>query len=442
MATILRGGYLIDGTGAEPIKDVSVVMDGRIIRDVGPVDSIRPSESDAVINVDGRTLMPGLIDAHTHIGYHIHQPDVWTQELKESIELNTLYAARNATAILHCGFTAIGDGGCRGFISSAVRDAIDSGLAAGPRIRAAGAIICGEAGLLDNTPPWSEVRTHASLGMMVSGADEVRRAVRRQVKGGVDWIKVAASGVAGSRWSSADTDDLNYDELRSAVVEAGHFGLPVHAHAHSVGGIKSAVKAGVISLHCGEYADHAAIEAMREAGVYFSPTVAWLHVRCMPRFGAPTDPEFRAEAWSAYQAAKSMIPQARALGATIAVGTDAAHRFPHVPDGCIEMEYFVALGYTPMQAIVAGTSSAAKAIGCGDKLGQIKPGHAADILMLDGDPSRDISLLRNKRNIVQMWKGGEAVQLPPDRGRVGVEFRPADWLECDLDMLAAGSGQP
>jgi imidazolonepropionase-like amidohydrolase len=437
MATILRGGYLIDGTGTDPAADVSVVMDKGTITEVGGVDAIKPGVDDTVVDVEGRTLMPGLIDAHTHLGYHVRQPDVWTQELKESIELNTLYAAANATAILHCGFTAIGDGGCRGFISSAVRDAIATGVIEGPRIRAAGAIICGEAGLLDNTPPWSETRTHASLGMTVMGADEVRRAVRRQVKGGVDWIKVAASGVAGSRWSSADTDDLGYEELRAAVVEAAKFGLPVHAHAHSIGGIRAAVKAGVISLHCGEYADRAAIEEMRGAGIYFSPTIAWLHVRCMPRFGAPTDPEFRAEAWAAFEAARRMVPEAQRLGATIAVGTDAAHRFPHVPDGVLEMEYFVALGYTPMQAIVAGTSSAAKAIGCGDQLGQLKAGYAADILMVDGNPARDISLLRNKRNIVRMWKGGVEVGLAPDRGPVGVQFIPSDWIGHNLELLSA-----
>jgi imidazolonepropionase-like amidohydrolase len=265
----LARGYLIDGTGSEPRSEVSVAMDNAVITRIGAVDTIKPGIEDTVVDIEGRTLMPGLIDAHTHLGYHVHQPDVWTQELKESVELNTLYAAANAKSILHCGFTAIGDGGCRGFISSAVRDAIASGVIEGPRIRAAGAIICGEAGLLDNTPPWSEVRTHASLGVMVMGADEVRRAVRRQVKGGVDWIKVAASGVAGSRWSSADTDDLSYDELRAAVVEAAKFGLPVHADAHSIDGIKAAIKAGVISLHCGEYADRATIEDMRDAGIYF-----------------------------------------------------------------------------------------------------------------------------------------------------------------------------
>jgi imidazolonepropionase-like amidohydrolase len=159
----------------------------------------------------------------------------------------------------------------------------------------------------------------------------------------------------------------------------------------------------------------------------------------MPHFGAPTDPKFRAQAWSAFEAARRMIPEAHELGAPIAVGTDAAHRFPHVADGVLEMEYFVALGYTPMEAIVAGTSSAANAIGCGDRLGQLKPGYAADILMVDGNPANDVSLLRDKRNISRMWKGGVEVALPADRGPVGVPFDPRDWLAHDLDMLAAVS---
>jgi imidazolonepropionase-like amidohydrolase len=437
MATIVKGGLLIDGSGRAPVPDATIVMDGGVITRVETARRIVPQSDDIIIDAEGRALMPGLIDAHTHLGYHSRQPNVWTQELKESVELNTLYAAANARAVLHCGFTAVGDGGCRGFLSSAVRDAIDNGTIEGPRIRAAGAIICGEAGLLDSTPPWSEARTHASLGMMVTGTDEVRRAVRRQVKGGVDWIKVAASGVAGSSWSSAETDDLSFEELHAAVVEAKKFGLRVHAHAHSVGGIKSAIRAGAISIHSAEYSDDEAIEEMRKAGVYFSPTIAWLHARCMPQFGAPTDPEFRAEAWSAFEASRRMLTQGRSLADILALGTDAAHRFPHVPDGVLEMEYFVALGLTPMQAIVAATRNAAAAIGCGDTLGQLQVGQKADVLMVEGNPAEDVSILRNKRNIVRMWKDGAQVALPEDRGRIGVEFDPSRWLWRDLGQLSA-----
>jgi imidazolonepropionase-like amidohydrolase len=437
MSILLKGGLLIDGTGCEPVKDATVVLDQGIITRIEAKAAVTPGSDDVVIDVGGRTLMPGLIDAHTHLGYHTRQPDVWTQELKESIELNTLYAAANARAILHCGFTTIGDGGCRGFISAAVRDAVNGGTIEGPRIRAAGAIICGEAGLLDTTPPWSEARTHASLGMTVTGADEVRRAVRRQVKGGVDWIKVAASGVAGSAWCGPETDDLSYDELRAAVVEAKKFGRAVHAHAHSVGGVKAAVRAGAISIHSAEFADAEAIAEMREAQVFFSPTIAWLHARCMPHLGAPTDPRFRAEAWSSFEAARRMLSGASALGPTLALGTDAAHRFPHVPDGVIELEYFVALGFTPMQALVAATKNAAEAIGCGDTLGQLQVGRAADVLVVEGNPAEDISILRNKRNIARMWKGGVEVKLADDRGRIGIDFDPAKWLWRDLDQLSA-----
>ena len=437
MATVIKGGLLIDGAGGAPQRDTTVVFDNGVITKAGPMGSITPAAGDTIIEAQGRTIMPGLIDCHTHLAYHTRQPNVWVQELKESIELNTLHASVNCRSVLHAGFTAIGDGGCRGFISSALRDAIANGTIIGPRIRAAGAIICGEAGLLDTAPPWSEVRTHASLGMMVTGTDEIRKAVRRQVKGGVDWIKVAASGVAGSQWSSAETDDLTFEELRAAVQEAGKFGLPVHAHAHSVGGIKAAIRAGVISIHSAEFADDEAVAMMREAKVYFSPTIAWLHARCMPQYGAPTDPEFRKEAWEAYAAARHMMSSRKDIADSLALGSDAAHRFPHVPDGVIELEYFVALGLTPMQAIVAATRNAAAAIGMGDTIGQIKSGLAADILLVDGNPAENISILRDKRNIARMWKGGVEVALPPERGRIGVAFEPAKWLWHDLEQLSA-----
>ncbi|MGG5807836.1 amidohydrolase family protein [Falsiroseomonas sp. CW058] len=437
MATILRDALLIDGLGGPPQPHAALAFEGGRITAVGPVDAVRPAPGDRVVDLDGRTVMPGLIDAHTHLTYHSAQPNVWTQELAESLELNTLRAAANARAILHCGFTTIGDGGCRGFIGPAIRDAVEAGLIEGPRIVSAGAIICGEAGLLDNVPPWAETRNPTSLGMQVAGVEQVRSAVRRQVKGGVDWIKVAASGVAGSRWSSAEHDDLGYEEIRAAVEEAAKYRRPVHAHAHSTGGIRAALEAGAISLHSGEFADQASMEAMRDRGVRFSPTIAWLHVRCIPAFGAPRDPEFRDQAWRAFDAARRMIPEARAIGARLALGTDAAHRFPHVPDGVIEMEYLVALGFTPLEAIGAATAEAAAAIGRAESLGTLRPGLAADLLVVDGNPAEDIGILRDKARIAMMFKGGTEVALPAGRGRIGVPFDIAAWMAMDFGALGA-----
>ena len=132
-----------------------------------------------------------------------------------------------------------------------------------------------------------------ALGMTVNGVDEVRRAVRAQVKGGVDWIKVSASGVAGSRFATAETEDLSADEIVAAVSEARKYGKPVHAHAHSREGVRACVEAGVLSLHSGEFVDEEILLMMREKGIIFSPTVAWLHARCLPGYVLAAESRFR-----------------------------------------------------------------------------------------------------------------------------------------------------
>ena len=208
-----------------------------------------------------------------------------------------------------------------------------------------------------------------ALGMTVNGVDEVRRAVRTQVKGGVDWIKVSASGVAGSRFATAETEDLSADEIVAAVSEARKYGKPVHAHAHSREGVRACVEAGVLSLHSGEFVDEEILLLMREKGIIFSPTVAWLHARCLPGYVLAKDPAFVEEAWRAYAAAKISIVKARELGVKMAMGSDASHRFHHVPDGALELEYYQELGWPALEVIKAATKTAAEAINRGDSRG-------------------------------------------------------------------------
>src|SRR5690606_23667218 len=155
---------------------------------------------------------------------------------------------------------------------------------------------------------------------------------------------------------------LSYDEIRAAVEEAARYGKPVHAHAHSREGVRAAIEAGVISLHSGEFADEESLALMRERNIVFSPTIAWLQARYLPIAKAPEDPEFRNQAWQAYAAAKSALVTARKMGVEVAIGTDASHRFQHAPDGVLEMEYFVALGYSALEVITAATRISAKAI--------------------------------------------------------------------------------
>jgi imidazolonepropionase-like amidohydrolase len=429
---LLRGGLLIDGSGAEPRRDVEVAITGGRIRSVGPARGGKRPAGAEVVDLEGRAILPGLIDSHTHLTYHHERPDVWQLEHKESVELNTFYAGRNAAWVLASGVTAIGDGGCRGFIGPAVRDAVRAGLIPGPEVVAAGPIICGAAGLLDGTPAWMEQRNATSLGMTANGAEGVRAAVREQVKGRVDWIKVAASGVAGSPFSSAQTDDLGFEEIQAAVQEAAKYGKPVHAHAHSAGGILAAVRAGVLSIHAAEYADEACLDAMQEEGTIYSPTIAWLHVRAMEKFGAPPDPGFRREAWDAFDKSRAMVAEARRRGIPIALGSDAAHRFPHVPSAVIEMEYFEALGYTPLEVIRAATKTAAAAICRGQDRGTLEPGKLADVLIVEGNPAEGVRALRDPRKIWRTYCAGRLVEVPTKaelaRRIVAVDFEPRDWL--------------
>lgn len=430
---LLRGGLLIDGTGAEPVRDqVISIADGRI-RSVGPIGRVRSADNVDVVDLEGRAVLPGLVDAHTHLTYHVERPDVWALEQKESVELNTFYAGRNAGWILASGVTSIGDGGCRGFIGPAVRDAVRLGLIAGPEVVAAGPIICGAAGLLDGAPAWMDQSNASSLGDIANGPEQVRAAVRRQVKGGVDWIKVAASGVAGSPFSSAETDDLCFEDIQAAVGEAAKYGKLVHAHAHSRNGILAAVRAGAVSIHAAEYADEACLDAMVEKGTIFSPTIAWLHVRCMERFGAPPDPAFRREAWDAFDRSRAMIAEARRKGVRIALGSDAAHRFPHIPSAVLEMEYFEALGHSPLETISASTATAAAAIGRAKDKGRIAPGHIADLLVVDGNPADGVRVLRDPGRIWRIYRAGtriESAEAGAELARriAAVDFEPRDWL--------------
>ena len=432
MRTILQGGRLIDGTGAEPVDAAVVVIEGDRITAVDSGAHYAPRTDDRLIDVDGRTIMPGLIDCHTHLTYHTVQPNVWVLEQVESVELNTLRAADNAAHVLESGFTTIGDGGCRGFIAPAIRDAINEGIIRGPHVTAAGPILCGLGGLLDNDPAWVRRDSTGSLAMIVTGAEEVRRAVRMQIKGGVDWIKVAASGVAGSRFNSSEHEDLNDEEIATAVAEAAKFGKRVHAHAHSTNGVRACIDAGVVSMHCAEFANEEQLMAMRDKAIPFSPTLAWLQARCMDTGNGPGDDNFVQEAWKAYAAAREVVRAAHSIGTPLAIGSDAFHRFPHVRDGVVEMQYLVALGYTPLEAIRSATQIAAQAIDPATDRGVVKVGGRADLLVVDGDPASDLGVLRDKSRIHHLFKAGIEQMLPAGRGRTGAGFEVAQWAHRDL----------
>jgi imidazolonepropionase-like amidohydrolase len=265
-----------------------------------------------------------------------------------------------------------------------------------------------------------------------------------QIKGGVNWIKVAASGVAGSRFNSSEHEDLNDEEIATAVAEAAKFGKRVHAHAHSTNGVRACINAGVVSMHCAEFATEEQLIAMRDKAIPFSPTLAWLQARCIDTGNGTggghgdgnsgSNSEFLNEAWKAYAAAREVVRAAHRLGTPLAIGTDAFHRFPHVRDGVIEMQYLVALGFTPLEAIRSATQIAARAIDPATDRGVVKVGWRADLLVVDGDPASDLDVLRDKSRIHHLFKAGIEQTLPAGRGRTGVDFDVAQWAHRDFSQ--------
>lgn len=414
-ATAIVNARLVDGTDIDVRHGWSLVVEqGRISRS-GEGASLETTPDMEVIDAEGRTVMPGLIDAHTHLTYHAKEYALILQQMNESLEFNVLKAAENAALVLETGCTAVGDGACRGRIGTAIRDAVAKGVIRGPKVVAAGQMLSGSGGIGDHTGAWGYHENETYLGVTVNGTEEVQTAVRKQIRSGVDWVKVTASGTPGNPWIDGDTQDLSFEEIDAAVKEAAKFGKSVHAHAHDADGIKDAVRAGVISLHSGEFADDEGLDLMAEAGCVFVPTISWLHfrvnedyARAFLRSGGtePSDVQtFIDRCRVAYEACADTVQRARRAGTSIGVGSDAAHVFPPY-DIVSEMEYLQDLGLSAMEVIQAATRTSARAIGRSGSWGTLEVGKAADLLIVDGDPSRDVRVLRDKDRIVLIMQDG------------------------------------
>ena len=413
---VLTNALLIDGTGAEPKQNHGLVIDGEKIHSVDASGSLAALADAEVIDLEGKTLMPGIIDAHTHLTYHRSEYGLILQQMNESLELNTIKAVENAGMILDTGCTAIGDGACRGGIALAVRDGVRQGLIRGPKVVAAGPMISGSSGIADHTAAWGYADHDAYLGMCVNGREEVIAAVRKQMRTGVDWVKLTGSGTPGNPWIGGRIQDLVYDELEAAVQEAAKFNKRVHVHAHDPIGPQAAAKAGAVSVHSGEFLDEDGLLVLKEYNCVFVPTIAWLEFRTNESYAReylrsfkPTDEQvqtFIDECRDAYEACREAIPMAYRLGTPMGLGSDAAHVFPPF-DIAFEMEYYQDLGIPPLEIITCATKMSAIAVARGEDWGTLEQGKAADLLVVNGDPSQDIKILSDKDRIEAIVVDGQ-----------------------------------
>lgn len=405
----IRGGTIIDGTGRDPAPSGSILIEEDRIKAVAHHGDLQIPRGCQIIEAEGKTVLPGLIDCHVHIiysGYHS------LQEIdQEPLEMATIKAIHNAEAILRAGFTTVRDVGTRGAISTAVRDAINNRLIRGPRIVASGQIICTTGGLVDSHPAW--VPCHLGLGLVVDGPWEIAKAVRQQVKGGVDLIKLAGGACEASPYTDTWMSGITNEEIRIAVSIAHDYGRRVAFHGQALESTKAALREGVDTIEHGTRLDEEAVTLFRQKNITLVPTLTTLY--SVLEF--PEQQKLLAKQVREMRVNKdlwlSSLRLAYEAGVRIAVGTDIGNRMPHGANA-IELQYLVQNGMSPMEAIVAATQYGAQAIGLGEYVGTLEPGKIADILIVEGNPLSDITILQDQSNLFMIIQGGKPV------GPVGV----------------------
>jgi imidazolonepropionase-like amidohydrolase len=404
--TVIKAGKLVDTErGVVATNQIIIVRDGKIDA-VGP--SLAIPAGAKVIDLSNMTVLPGLIDSHTHEADGVLPEDNGDPRavlFHTSSEI-VLAAIPSVKATLMAGFTSVRDlGTYRALNDVALRNAIARGDIPGPRMYVAGAYITitGGAGAMTGVSPDVQLPWDMRFGE-ANSPDEVRQKVRLLVAQGVNVIKVLSSGAVLTHGSSTKSQEFTPAELAAAVDEAQHFGLKVAAHAHSTEGIKNAVRAGVASIEHGTYMDEEGIRLMKEHGTFYSATLD-VHDCIIAKPDQPTDfLEHNKGIADIHYAAFKRAVQA---GVKIAFSTDV----PVCPykDAGKEFAYMVKYGMTPMQAIQAATTGGAELIGVLDKVGSIRKGKFADIIATAGDPTQDV---RQLEHVLFVMKDGKVFKSP------------------------------
>jgi imidazolonepropionase-like amidohydrolase len=373
-----------------------------------------------VIDAEGKTVMPGLIDSHCHINYG----EVETEEeldLYTPLEYRALRAAWNAEKVLRAGVTSICDPGSTGVVSVAVRDAIEAGMFPGPRMTAGGRYLSTHQSITDFYPSWIGVPPTSS-GVLTRTRDEMVLEVRRQAKDGFDVIKIGGSGQSlFNVYSDSEVDAFTLDELKVIVDEAHRLGRLVTSHARPGTAAANAARAGVDWIQHASYMSDADLEIVARSGRAICPT--WtLYANLIDwgkDFGVPPAvvDQFKRE----LDVAVKVLRRAHEAGVPLMAGTDSG--FALTPYGhwhARELELFVEyLGLSPMEAIVTATRNNARALRNASEVGTLEPGKLADILIVDGDPLTQIGILQDRSRLVCILKGG----VPVDTTRPWPERR-------------------
>jgi len=414
MANVLFTNVRVfDGTGEYPFTG-EVLIQGNRVRRVARGSRSLPSAGVTVIDGAGATLMPGLIEAHTHFSWN-NQPDL------ESIfrmppEEHTLFAAGVAKVYLDAGFTScVGAAAAKPRLDVVIRNAINSGQIPGPRYLANSQEIGTVGGLGDTSLPHVD-HPGLSFGWIVSGPEEMRRAVRMFVKYGVDLIKLNLSGeeIAGV---GAEETPMDEDEIVAAVTEAKRRRKRVCAHARSAESVKLCVKHGIEIIYHASFADEQALDLLEQHKDkhFVAPGLAWLiHTsRDAAAWGIKPDSPLAIQYARELEVACEGLRKMHKRGIRVLPGGD--YGFAWIPHGtnAKDLEYFVTLlGFTPMEALLAATKLGGEIMGRPGELGQVKEGYLADLILVDGDPLANINILQERARLLAIMKDGEFHKWP------------------------------
>lgn len=395
MTIAIRRLRILDGLGHR-LERGTLVIEGSHLVAVGPDREVRLPRGTTRIDGGGLTVLPGLIDCHVHFCLGA-EADVVAAVERESSALTLLKAADLARRTLQAGFTTVRDVGFRDHAVFALKQAISSGMTPGPRILAAGLAICMPGG-------------HARfIGREAAGIEAVRAAVQDQLAAGAEVIKLIASGGVLTPGTSPDEAQMTVEELTAAVEIAVAHGRHVAAHAHGASGMKNALRAGVHSIEHATLMDDEAAALMMQRGVFMVPTLSALATTAACPAGCGIPDSARAKAKNMVRRHEKSFRAAASRGVPIALGTDAGTPFNYHGDNAQELERMVALSMTPMEAITAATSAAARLLRLDREIGTIAAGMQADLLFVEGNPLRQIGLLRRKDRIAGVMQQGTFV---------------------------------
>lgn len=399
MEYVLAGATLIDGLGGAAAANAAVHVKGRRIVWVGQADDLPAAAQNAdLVDLSGKWLLPGLIDAHIHVCYNgAESVFALLERHRDALVLEAVDIVRR---ILSHGTTTVRDIGGEKYIEMSLRNAIEAGFIQGPRMKTSGRVISMTGG-------------HAHfIAREADGPDEVRKAAREQIKAGADTVKLMATGGSATPGQDIMASQFTVDEIKAAVETAHMMGRTVAAHCHGTGGIKNCLLAGVDSIEHGTYLDEETADIMIENG---SSLVLTLGVGDPDLESYPLSPVQKADAErrkpmieKGIRQIRETIALARAKDVFLGSGSDAGGNplAPHHYSMARELELLVANGIPEMEAISIVTMNNAKILRWENEIGSIEPGKFADLLVIDGDPLADI---RNVRKVAAVYKGGKKV---------------------------------